>query len=54
MVDGRSRRVGKQVNGALTAGFLYQDQLNTMAQLDGSGNVASRFVFGSKANVPDY
>ncbi len=54
VVDGQNRRVGKQVNGALTTGFLYQDQLNTVAQLDGSGNVVSRFVFGSKPNVPDY
>ncbi len=54
VVDGQSRRVGKQVNGALTAGFLYQDQLNIVTQLDGSGNVVSRFVFGSKPNVPDY
>ncbi len=46
--------MGKQVNGALTTGFLYQDQLNAVAQLDGNGNVVSRFVFGSKANAPDY
>jgi RHS repeat-associated protein len=54
VVDGENRRVGKMVNGALTAGFLYQDALKTLAQLDGSGNLVSRFVFGSKRNVPDY
>ena len=54
IVDGQSRRVGKLVNGTLTAGFLYQDQLNIVAQLDGSGNLLSRFVFATRANVPDY
>jgi RHS repeat-associated protein len=54
VVDGQNRRVGTQVNGTLTAGFLYQDQLNAIAQLNGSGSVVSRFVFGSKPNVPDY
>jgi len=54
LIDGRNRRVGKQVNGALTQGFLYQDQLNPVAELDGSGNIIATFVYGSKANVPDY
>ena len=25
-----------------------------MAELDGTGNVVARFVYGSKSNVPDY
>jgi RHS repeat-associated protein len=54
VVDGENRRVGKQVGGTLTTGFLYKDALNVVVQLDGSGNVVSRFVFGSKPNVPDY
>jgi RHS repeat-associated protein len=54
VVDGQNRRVGRQVNGALTAGFLYQDALNVVAQLDGNGNLTARFVFATKPNVPDY
>ncbi len=54
VVDGENRRVGKKVNSTLTSGFLYQDALNVVVQLDGSGNVVARFVFGSKPNVPDY
>src|SRR5207249_4166446 len=54
VVDGQNRRIGKKINGILTQGFLYQNQLNPVAQLDGTGNVISRFVYGSKANVPDY
>src|SRR5579863_5292192 len=55
IVDGQNRRVGRKVNGTLAQGWLYQDQLRPVAQLDGSGtNVVARFVYGSKANVPDY
>ena len=54
IIDGQNRRVGKQVNGSLIQGFLYKDQLNPIAELDGSGNVVSRFVYATKSNVPDY
>jgi len=54
LIDGRNRRIGKKVNGTLVQGFLYQDQLNPIAELDGSGNVVATFVYGSRANVPDY
>ncbi|MEN8170596.1 MAG: RHS repeat-associated core domain-containing protein [Pseudomonadota bacterium] len=54
VIDASNRRVGKKVNGQLTQGFLYRDQLNPIAELDGTGNVVSRFVYGSKSNVPDY
>ena len=54
VVDGQNRRIGKKVNAVLTQGFLYQNQLNPVAELDGAGAVISRFVYGAKANVPDY
>src|SRR5438105_8277468 len=54
VVDGQNRRIGKKINGVLVQGFLYQNQLNPVAELDGTGNVLSLFVYGSKANVPDY
>jgi RHS repeat-associated protein len=54
VIDGRNRRIGKKVNGVLAQGFLYEDQLNPSAELDGAGNVVSRFVYGTKSNVPDY
>lgn len=54
VIDGRNRRVGKKVDGVLVQGFLYQDQLNPIAEVDGLGNITSRFVYGSKANIPDY
>ena len=54
VVDGQNRRIGKKVNGTLVQGWLYQNQLNPVAELDGIGAVVSRFVYGTKANVPDY
>ncbi len=54
VIDARNRRVGKKINGTLTQGFLYGSQLNPVAELDGAGSVVSRFVYGTKGNVPDY
>jgi YD repeat-containing protein len=54
VIDGQNRRVGKKVNGTLVKGWLYSDQLHLVAELDGTGAVASRFVYSSRVNVPDY
>ncbi|NPC83478.1 hypothetical protein HPC49_35300 [Pyxidicoccus fallax] len=54
VIDAANRRVGKRVNGSLTQGFLYDGQLRIVAELDGAGNVVSRFVYGTKAHSPDY
>jgi RHS repeat-associated protein len=54
VIDGRSRRLGKKVGGALVQGFLYEDQLRVVAELDGAGAVVSRFVYGTGINVPEY
>ena len=53
-IDGQNRRIGKRVNGVLTQGWLYQDQLKPVAELDGANNVVSRFVYGSRVNAPEY
>jgi RHS repeat-associated protein len=54
VIDGQNRRVGKKIDGVLTQGFLYKDQLNPIAELDGNNQVISRFVYGTKTSVPDY
>ncbi len=54
VIDGRNRRIGKKVNGALVQRFLYRDQLKPVAELDGNGVVVARFVYGSNPFVPDY
>ncbi len=52
--DAFHRRVGKRVDGTLVQGFLYQDQLNPIAELAADGTVRSRFVYASRAHVPDF
>jgi len=54
LIDGRNRRVGRKWNGVLERGWLYQNRLNPVAELDGSGNVTARYVYGSSDHVPDY
>jgi RHS repeat-associated protein len=54
LVDGNDRRIGKRVNGTLAQGFLYLDGLRPIAELDGSNGIVSRFVYATRANVPDY
>ncbi|MBI4334830.1 MAG: glucosaminidase domain-containing protein [Chloroflexi bacterium] len=54
ILDGRNRRIGKKVNGILVRGFLYANQLNPVAELDGNNTLVSRFVYAGKTNVPDY
>jgi RHS repeat-associated protein len=54
LVDGQNRRVGKKVNGVLVNAWLYSGQLRIIAELDGEGRLVSRFVYGTRSNVPDY
>ena len=53
-VDAVGRRIGRKVDGQLTQGWLYQDGLNPVAELDSLGGVTARFVYGTRANVPEY
>ena len=54
LIDAGDRRVGKKVNGVVQYFLLYGDALNPVAELDASGAVVSRFVYGSRSTVPDY
>jgi RHS repeat-associated protein len=54
IIDGRNRRIGRRVNGTLVQGFLYAGKLAPVAELDGAGAVVSRFVYGTRVNVPAY
>jgi len=51
--DARNRRVGKSVNGVFERGWVYKDQLNPIAEVDASGTVVARFVYGARGHVPD-
>ena len=54
LTDSRHRRSGKKVNGTLVQGFLYQDGLRPIAELDSNNQIVSRFVYADKGNVPSY
>src|SRR5262249_12365421 len=54
LLDGGHRRIGKKVNGTLVQGFLYQDGLRPVAELDASNNVVSRFIFAGRIKFPAY
>lgn len=52
-LDARGRRVSRSVDGVLQQQWLYRSQLQVVAELDGAGDVVSRFVYGSHGHVPD-
>jgi RHS repeat-associated protein len=54
LVDGQDRRVGRKKNGVLEKQWIFRNQLNPVAELDGAGNLISRFVYAAKSNVPEY
>lgn len=54
LIDAKGRRIAKKVDNVLKQAFIYKDQLNPIAETDGQGNIVSRFVYGSKTNVPSY
>ena len=53
VIDGLNRRIGKKVSGTLVQGFLY-DGSRLVAELDGGGNVLSRFVYATGSHSPDF
>ena len=54
LVDGSNRRIEKLVDGILVQRFLYLNKLNPIAEVDGSGNLVTRFIYGSRPHVPEY
>ena len=53
VVDAENSRVGRKVNGVLAAGYLYEHG-NLVAQLDGSNQLVSQFVYSSSFSTPIY
>ena len=54
VIDGQNRREGRKIDGVLLQGFPYKNQLNRIAELDGDNILVSRFVYGTRIDVPDY
>lgn len=47
VIDGRGRRVAKAVDGVRVKTWLYANQLRPIAELDATGVVVARFVYGA-------
>ena len=54
MVDGQGRRVGKKKNGSVVRRWLYRDNLHPVADLNADGTIATRFVYATGKNSPDF
>jgi RHS repeat-associated protein len=54
VIDPNGRRIGRRVNGALEKGWLYLDGLRPVAQLNGAGQLEAVYIYGTRANIPDY
>ena len=54
IIDGRGHRIGKKVNGKIVRRWIYSDNLRIVAEFDSTGQKISRFVYGTRANVPEY
>ena len=52
--DAQSRRIAKSVNGGVVERFIYQDQLEPVAKVDGEGTVLELYVYAEKGHVPSY
>ncbi|MGH7740531.1 MAG: RHS repeat domain-containing protein, partial [Candidatus Eiseniibacteriota bacterium] len=50
--DGAGRRVGRRMNGSWSGGWVYQNALNVAGELDQSGAVIRRYVYGVEGHVP--
>jgi RHS repeat-associated protein len=54
VVDAVGRRVGRRVNGVLAQAFLYRNNSEIVAEMNGAGQIVSRFVYGRKRHLPEY
>jgi len=53
LVDGQNRRVAKNIDGLTTKQWLWSSQLRIAGELDASGALTKRFLYGEKVNVPE-
>ena len=54
VLDGIGHRMQRAKDGTPVQGLLYDGTLRVIAELDGANQIVSRFVYGLRANVPEY
>jgi len=42
------------MNSVITERFIYKDQLQPVAKLDGDGNILEQYVYGEISHTPGY
>ncbi|UBB17180.1 RHS repeat-associated core domain-containing protein [Comamonas odontotermitis] len=52
VIDPQNRRIGKQKNGVMQYGLIYQNQLRPIAQTGPDGTIRSVFLYGERSNAP--
>ncbi len=52
VIDAQGRRVGKKVGGSVDKQYIWSSQLRIAAELNGSGEVVSRFIYSHSPNSP--
>jgi RHS repeat-associated protein len=53
VIDARGRRVAKKKDGVFHAGWLYDGQLRIVGEVNSTGTLTSRFVYGTVGHSPD-
>jgi RHS repeat-associated protein len=54
VIDALGRRIAKQVDGKLKQAFVYDLAGRVRGELDASGTMTSRFIYGARLHVPDF
>jgi len=54
LIDAENRRSARLKNGLITSQFVYDLSGRLSAELDASGALRARFIYGSEAHAPDY
>lgn len=52
--DALGRRIGKVMNGSLSKGWLYQNSLRPVAQLNSASQIEATFIYAAQINVPEF
>jgi len=53
LTDAAGHRIGKKVDGTLVRGWIYAGGLSPIAETDGTGTITTRYVYGTRINVPE-
>ncbi len=53
IIDYRGRRIGKRKNGAFQVGWVYDGQLRIVGEVNATGTLTSRYVYGTLGHSPD-